>query len=183
MRRIIPVLVSALLCACGGSSSSTPASPTLQDSDEDWGDDWQWEDEAEAETGPEEGAHRSAIEILGGINPPPTPWAEMTYEEREYYMVGIVNPISAEMIQEHDPNRGAGFSCANCHGSDMRERNFAMPSTQRMPVPPAGTPEYEAMRESFGPIIPFMEEHFTRQMGHLLGIEGFTCNSCHPTTG
>lgn len=183
MRRIFLVLVSALLCACGGSSSPTTASGPPQDESDDWGEDWQWEDEAEAESGSEEVEHRSAIEILGGINPPPTPWAEMSYEEREYYMVGIVNPISAEMIQEHDAARGAGFGCASCHGSDMRERNFAMPSTQRMPVPPAGTPEYEAMRQSFGPIIPFMEEHFTGQVGRLMGIEDFTCNSCHPTTG
>ena len=125
MRRIIPVLVSALLCACGGSSSSTPANPTLQDSDEDWGDDWQWEDEAEAEPGPEEGAHRSAIEILGGINPL-QPLGRDDLRGARVLHGRDRQPHSAEMIQEHDPNRGAGFNC-HCHGSDMRERNLPCP--------------------------------------------------------
>jgi hypothetical protein len=177
------LVLSYFLCACGGAtqaSSPGSASADSETEDEEWGDDWAWEDE---ETTAEEPSHRSAIEILGGINPPPTPWAEMSFEDREYYMVGVVNPITAEMMQTHNRGRATGFGCASCHGSNMRERDFAMPSTQRMPIPPSGTPEYDAMRSNFGYIVPFMEEQFTVQVGQLLGIEDFTCNSCHPTTG
>ncbi len=107
----------------------------------------------------------------------------MDENQREFLMVGVILPITDEMITEYEASRGARFGCVNCHGSDMRERHFAMPSNQRMPIPPTGTPAYESIRDTYPDIVEFMEEEFTRDVGTLLGAENFTCNSCHPTVG
>jgi len=185
-------LISLSLMACGGTAAGAHTSPLQIEgpptgeqamSDDEWGD---WDDEAggaAASHAAQPQGHRSAIEILGGIQPPPTPWAQMGYDEREFLMVGVVLPITDELITEFDAPRGETFGCQNCHGNNMRERHFAMPSTQRMPIPPAGTPAYETVRSSFPDIVSFMEERFTEDVGILLGSDDFSCNSCHPIAG
>jgi hypothetical protein len=107
----------------------------------------------------------------------------MSYDQREFLMVGVILPITDEMITDFDAPRGETFGCQNCHGGDMRERHFQMPSTQRMPIPTAGTPAYDMVRSSFPEIVGFMEERFTEDVGTLLGVDDFSCNSCHPAAG
>ena len=187
MRSPYTTLIPLVLAACGGTSAASrieaPA-PMQSESvmaEDEWGA-WE-EDGSTAPHAAGRRSHGSAIEILGGIQPPPTPWAEMSYDQREFLMVGVILPITDEMITDFDAPRGETFGCQNCHGSDMRERHFQMPSTQRMPIPAAGTPAYDMVRSSFPDIVDFMEERFTEDVGTLLGVDSFTCNSCHPTVG
>jgi hypothetical protein len=131
--------------------------------------------------GGESGGHQSARELIG-IAGPEKPWSEMSHEEREMDMVGRFLPIMSEFFQEHDGEEFASFGCESCHGTDMSERHFEMPSPQLPPVPLPGTPQYEEMREHEPEMTRFMEEDVTPAMQTMLGMGAtFTCNGCHPT--
>ncbi len=172
--------------ACGGSASEDAAASTSTaggESDElsdDWGDD-DWGDEDDV---PQVVSHAGAAESLG-LTPPDTPWAEMSMDEREYYMIGKVLPIMKEVFTEHDSERwpAAEYECATCHGEDGPEREYAMPAGNQYRVPEEGTPAYENMRRIFPEMVQFMEEEVTPTMGTILGIENYTCHHCHPAAG
>src|SRR5262245_41130272 len=91
--------------------------------------------------------HRQSARALIGINPPEKPWSEMTHDEREMDMVGRFLPIMSEFFREHDAQEYASFGCETCHGTDMREREFEMPSPHLPPVPVAGSAQYREMAE------------------------------------
>ncbi len=147
------VLVVALsLMACGGSKSKDSAS-----------------------TG-----KVSAIEAMG-ITPPDSPWKEMSVEDKEFYMIGKVNPIMKELFAGHDADEFGDFDCVNCHGEEMREIDFKMPAPSMYIVPPEGTPGHRGMLSTFPEEVKFMQEVVTPSMGKLLGIENFTCAGCHPS--
>jgi len=142
------------------------------------------EEDGAGTAGGEEGegghARQSARELLG-INPPEQPWSEMSHADREMDMIGRFNPIFTEIFQEHSSVQYAGFSCESCHGSNMRERNFEMPSTELPPVPLPGTPAYQQMASEHPEDTRFMEEVVTPTMQTMLGMGAtFTCNGCHP---
>jgi hypothetical protein len=105
----------------------------------------------------------------------------MSYEDREMDMVGRFLPIMAEIFRENDAEHYANFGCESCHGNDMRERNFAMPSTHLSPVPLPGTPAYQRMASEHPDETRFMEEVVMPAMQTMLGMGAtFTCNGCHP---
>lgn len=129
---------------------------------------------------PREDARPSARALIG-INPPEQPWSEMSYADREMDMVGRFLPIFAEVFQEYDAQEYAAFNCESCHGSDMREREFAMPTNELPPVPLPNTPAYEQMAADYPEDTRFMEEVVTPTMQTMLGMGAtFTCNGCHP---
>jgi hypothetical protein len=133
------------------------------------------------ETSGGEGTHRQSARELIGIHPPEVPWSTMSHADREMDMVGRFLPIMAEVFREHDSEEFAHFGCESCHGDDMRERNFAMPSPHLPPVPLAGTPGYAQMQASEGEMVRFMEEGVNPPMQTMLGMGAtFTCNGCHP---
>lgn len=127
----------------------------------------------------------SAIELLG-INPPPTPFDEMSREDQEYYMVAFVLPIAAEQFRGYDAERYAAMECATCHGDDAEEHDYAMPSRYLPRLPAMGTPEWTAMTAR--PAYTFMNETVTPTVRTQLGEPaydpatgtGFGCYSCHP---
>ena len=123
---------------------------------------------------------QSAIEAFG-LTGPDEPWEQMSFADREFYMVGKVNPIMQEMFTKHDAEEFEGFSCEHCHGEEMREINFAMPAPSMYIVPPEGTPGHKGMLATFPETVKVMEEVVTPAMGKLLGVEHFTCAGCHPT--
>lgn len=123
---------------------------------------------------------QSAIEAFG-LTPPDAPWEQMSFADREFYMIGKVNPIMQEMFIGHDAEEFEGFSCEDCHGEEMREINFAMPAPSMYIVPPEGTPGHKGMLATFPETVKFMEEVVTPAMGKLLGDENFTCAGCHPS--
>ena len=166
------LLLSLLLAACGGSSDASDDDGSLDDTagDEDDGMD----------EGPGDTVHASAIELIG-INPPEVPWSEMSHEDREMDMVSRFHPIFREIFSNHDAEEHAEFGCGDCHGEDMSERHFEMPSPHRPPVPAPGSPEYAAERAEHAEDYAFMEEHVLPPMQTMLGMgDTFTCNGCHP---
>lgn len=170
MPRLVLVLLLALgLFACSGSrpSSSSTSGDELDDIDD-------------LDREPVVQHHGSAIETLG-ITPPETPWAEMSRQDREMYMVGKVLPIMNELFQRQYGSRypDSGITCETCHGDDGAERGFAMPSGHLLPLPAQGSPASEALVRSMPDSVRFMSETVTPTMGTLLGIDGYRCSHCH----
>ena len=124
----------------------------------------------------------SAIEAFG-LTPPDSPWAEMSFANREFYMIGKVNPVMKEIFERYDLEEYEEFDCVDCHGEEMRELKFKMPAPSMYVVPPEGTPGHRGMLATFPETVKFMQEKVTPAMGKLLGIEDFSCASCHPTSG
>jgi len=123
----------------------------------------------------------SAIEAFG-LTPPDSPWAEMSFADREFYMIGKVLPVMQELFERHDLEEYEGFDCVDCHGEEMRELKFKMPAPSMYVVPPEGTPGHRGMLATFPETVQFMQETVSPAMGKLLGIEDFTCSGCHPSS-
>jgi len=122
----------------------------------------------------------SAMDAMG-LTPPDSPWEEMSVEDKEFYMIGKVNPIMHELFVAHDAEEYADFDCVDCHGEEMKEINFKMPAPSMYIVPPEGTPGHRGMLATFPETVKYMAETITPAMGKLLGIENYTCAGCHPT--
>jgi hypothetical protein len=150
--KTVAVLVALSLGGCGGSKASESGS-----------------------TG-----KVSAIEAMG-ITPPDSPWEEMSVADKEFYMIGKVNPIMKEVFAGYDAEEYGDFDCVDCHGEEMREIDFRMPAPSMYIVPPEGTPGHRGMLATFPDEVKFMQEVVTPHMGKLLGIENFTCAGCHPS--
>ncbi len=151
--------------ACGGPSAET-AEPS--------------EPAEGGEVAAEPTEHPSAIAALG-LTPPEVPWDQMSGADREMYMVGKVQPIMEEVFRTHDPERYPEIQCETCHGADMRELEFRMPSQRMYRIPREGTPAYQAMLDNFGPTVRFMKEEVTPKMAAIMGQPDLSCASCHPT--
>jgi hypothetical protein len=121
-----------------------------------------------------------AIELMG-LTPPDSPWEEMSVEDKEFYMIGKVNPIMKELFTAHDAEEYDDFDCVDCHGEEMREIDFKMPAPSMFIVPPEGTPGHRGMLSTFPEAVKFMQETVTPAMGSLLGIQDFSCAGCHPS--
>jgi hypothetical protein len=161
MKRLWISIAFALLAACSGPAAS--------------GDG---EDDGSGGEEPQ-GQHQSARELIG-IAGPAAPWSEMSHEDKEFDMIGRFLPIMGEYFREHDAERFENFQCESCHGTDMRERNFEMPSTQLPTVPLPGTPQYASLQRGNAEMMRFMEEDVTPTMQTMLGMGAtFTCNGCH----
>lgn len=165
----VPLAFALLTLACGPGA----AAPEPEEGEE-------VVDTAGGEEGEGGHARQSARELLG-VNPPAQPWSEMSHADREMDMIARFLPIFTEVFQEFDAEEHASFDCASCHGSDMREREFEMPSTELPPVPLPGTPAYQEMASEHPEDTRFMEEVVTPTMQTMLGMGAtFTCNGCHP---
>jgi len=167
------LILAALLTGCGGGDGGDDLT------DDETTDTSGGEDET-TDGEPGDTVHASAIELIG-INGPAVPWSEMGHEDREMDMVSRFHPIFRELFTNHDAEHYSEFGCGDCHGEDMSERNFEMPSAHLHPVGEAGTPEYEHEREEHPEMVAFMEEEVMPAMQTMLGMgETFTCNGCHP---
>lgn len=118
----------------------------------------------------------------------PSPWDEMSRDEKGRFMAEAVVPYMRELFREYDPEAYASFGCATCHGADMSAREFAMPSTGLLALHPSGSPEQRAVVEEQPRMTRFMFNHVVPAMRTMLGQperdpstgEGFSCYSCHP---
>lgn len=172
-RALLWLSLMLALAACGGGDTAANGDGTAGGEDDEWGD---WDDEEE----PEVESHHGAIDALG-ISGPDQPWAEMSHEDREWYMVGKVLPIMKELFAEQSEDRwGTGYGCESCHGEDMQAVEYAMPPSSSYRVPAPGSEAWASMEGIFGETVTFMEETVTPTMGTLLGIEDYTCFHCHP---
>ena len=150
--KTIALALVLLTAACGGSKPAAPGSK----------------------------GKTSAIDAMG-LTPPDSPWEAMTVADREFYMIGKVNPIMQELFAAHDAEEYGDFDCVDCHGEEMREIEFRMPAPSMYIVPPEGTPGHRGMLSTFPEEVKFMQEVVTPGMGKLLGIENYTCAGCHPS--
>jgi hypothetical protein len=129
-----------------------------------------------------------AIKNLGISAPDDKPWTTMSYDEKEWYMVGKVHPVMREVFQslDHDKYEGMKFECAPCHGENAAAKKYKMPSDHLSPVPAAGTEDWKAMQSAR--IVKFMVQRVTPSMAALIGEksgdpgsgEHFSCWGCHP---
>jgi hypothetical protein len=122
----------------------------------------------------------SAMDAMG-LTPPDSPWETMSIEDKEFYMIGKVNPIMKELFVAHDAEEFADFDCVDCHGEEMKEIKFKMPAPSMYVVPLEGTLGHRGMMSTFPDEVKFMQEVVTPAMGKLLGIENYTCAGCHPS--
>jgi len=196
MRSMLSVGIVLVLAACGGSSSTSGSgsgsstgsgseTPVASGEDEGFDDSGAADGQAVIDHG-----SQSPHQLIG-VNPPPTPWASMSAEEREWYMIGVFLPIEAESFQhygesQHDATRFTQFECENCHGDDGRANHFAMPSRSLLALAAPGTPQWEQM--SHGPAFAFMHDTVVPECATMLGVQpysaehqdGFGCFNCHP---
>jgi len=168
-----PLLVALAGCGGGDGTAGGGGDGSSGGEDDEWSD---WDDDEE----PEVESHHGAIEALG-ISGPDQPWAEMSHEDREWYMVGKVLPIMKEMFAEHDAERyGQGYGCETCHGEEMESVEYEMPPMSSYRVPAPGSDAWTSMEGIFGDTVTFMKEDVTPTMGTLLGMDDYTCFHCHP---
>ncbi len=126
----------------------------------------------------------SAIELLG-ISGPDRPWEEMSSVEREWYMVGKVQPIMWEMFRGFSEAGYEQFSCDTCHGKDGKERGYAMPAVATGALPAPGSQSFKEILDTR--IGRFMKDEVSPTMAKLMGKpafdsargHGFGCFDCH----
>ena len=118
---------------------------------------------------------------------PDVKWADKTFQQRKEWMGIKVYPAMKALFKEHDEAQFKGFKCETCHGDDMKEKNFAMPTDSIYPLP-KDDPITAAM-EYDEAVTKFMMEHVVPETAALLDMEpynpetqqGFGCFGCHPT--
>jgi hypothetical protein len=145
-------------------ADATPATPAAPDTGA--------ENPAQAETEP--GA-------------PGVKWADKSFKQRQEYMGITFLKAQKTMFKAHDEAEFSGFKCQTCHGDDMKQTNFAMPSDSLFPLnakdPVGAAMEYDEE------ITKFMIEQVVPESAKLLDMEpfnpetgeGFGCFGCHPT--
>jgi hypothetical protein len=133
---------------------------------------------------PDEGA----IKLLGISPPDDKPWDSMSYEEKEWYMVGKVHPVMRQVFQTFNAKKyeGEKFECTPCHGENPEQRKYKMPSSHLSPVPAFGSKDWKAMENSR--VFKFMAQRVTPSMAKLIGHDDWdpetgdqhSCWGCHP---
>lgn len=182
-------ILALALSACGGgtSSSENVSSESTSGDEESETEGFDMEGFESAESPTVDHGSQSARELIG-IQGPEKPWEEMTDEEQEWYMIGNVLPIHAELFAEYDHDRYAEFQCFHCHGDDGEARGYAMPSNSLPALAEPGSERWTAMEEGRPEVYRFMAEVVTPTMATQLGVEpynpetgeGFGCFGCHP---
>jgi hypothetical protein len=169
----VPGLLLVVALGCGGQATGSTTETEAAGAEPSAG--------AEEPAGADKGGKPSAREVLG-ISGPDKPWKEMSANEREFYMIGKVLPITKEVFQEFDSGAYAEFSCESCHGPDGESRMFQMPAPH-LPAIPAGGAGYEQMKRDHPEMVRFMEKEVTPTTAKLLGMsvdEFGGCRGCHP---
>ncbi len=151
-----------------------------------------------AEPTPEEEAAESETttdtSTAGGedtIPSPPTPWAEMSFDDKKAWMALEVTPRMAELFEGYDAERFAGFGCEGCHGENAQERDYEMPNPTIFTLYKTGSQEQLEMVNDMRPMVNFMFRDVVPAMRTMLGQErfdaetgeGFGCFACHPNGG
>lgn len=140
---------------------------------------------AEAHAPTSSAAATSEAEALVG---PPAPWPELSTDARRAHMAAHVSPAMGALFREWDATRFDDFGCATCHGTDARERSFAMPNHALPALYPSGSIGQRQTVDRFPDGARFMFNRVMPAMQTLLGAapydtatgEGFTCFACHP---
>jgi len=176
--RIVIASALTLAVACGGEAEPEPEPSEPAEPSEG------------AEADPVEDPATSGVRTRDPSEIPvaPKPWDEMTKEEKGHFMGEEVMPYMKDLFAEYDAEAFGDMSCATCHGPDMQERGFEMPSPSLPALHPSGTPEQRAMVEEHPQMVRFMFNHVVPAMRTMIREEeydpetgeGFSCYFCHP---
>jgi hypothetical protein len=112
---------------------------------------------------------------------PGVPWADKTFQQRQEYMGITVMPAMKELFKGYDENEFKQFKCQTCHGDDMNDVKFKMPTDSIYPLPAADP--IKAATEYDEEMTKFMVEKVVPDMAKLLDTEPgpeFGCMTCHP---
>lgn len=117
---------------------------------------------------------------------PGVAWSDKSFKQRQEYMGIVFLKAMKKSFKAHDEASFSGFKCQTCHGDDMKEKNFAMPTDSLLPLD-ANKPVEMAM-EFDEEITKFMIEQVVPESAKLLDMEpynpetgqGFGCFGCHP---
>lgn len=175
-------LVAGSAIGCGGSKPAAPPESAEKPAAEaSPSSGWQ---PPELEPAPA----NTPIALLGIKGPADKPWHDMSYSEKEWYMIGNVHPVMRQVFQTFNEKKyeGEKFECTPCHGENPEARKYKMPSPDLSSVPAYGSADWKAMENSR--VFKFMSQRVTPSMGKLLGEqpwdpetgEGYSCWGCHP---
>jgi len=174
-RALLATLSMGLLMACGGANKPTTGKTEKAESPKST-----WEPPPLPEDG--------AIKLIGLTGPKDKAWDKMSYDEKEWYMIGNVHPVMRQIFQTYNAKKyeGEKFECAPCHGENGKEKKYKMPSDHLSPIPEFGSAEWKEMENAR--MFKFMTKRVTPAMGQLLGKEpwdhetgeGYSCWGCHP---
>jgi hypothetical protein len=167
-----------LMVGCGGANKPEPEAADKSSKESAPASSWQ------PAPLPEDGP----IKILGLTGPDEKPWDDMSYDEKEWYMIGKVHPVMRQVFQSFNAKKyeGEKFECVPCHGEQPEKRKYKMPSDHLSPVPAFGSAEWKEMENTR--IFKFMNLRVTPAMGQIIGKqawdhetgEGYSCWGCHP---
>lgn len=137
------------------------------------------------ETGTEQDAAAPATEP----GAPDVPWAEKTAKQRQEFMGVVVLPATKKLFKAYNETQYKGFKCQTCHGDDMNDTKFKMPSDSIYPL--SKTDTIKASMDYDKEMTTFMLEQVLPETAKLLGTEpydpktgkGFSCFGCHPAEG
>lgn len=162
MNRTLPFALLLLITGC--DKSTEPTNPPTSDS-------------GGTPTGDEGGGGETTEPGAPGV-----PWKDKTFEQRQEFMGITVMPAMKTLFKEYDENEFKQFKCQTCHGDDMNEKKFEMPSDSIYPLnkadPIKGAMEYDEK------MTKFMMDKVVPDMAKLLELEPgkeFGCMSCHPS--
>ena len=183
-RQNLTIFFAALsMGACGGAQSSQTQTPAKSGEKETAAaDKTPSADKTIALPTAQEGSARALL----GIEGPETPWQDQGADEREFYMVGKYHPIMREIMAPYFEYRGLTedqankkLDCVTCHGADMREVLFKMPSGSLMQLPAPESEAWKNLEGLFPAEMQYMKEEVTPTSATLLGHEQGACNNCH----
>lgn len=118
---------------------------------------------------------------------PGVKWADKAFQQRQEFMGITFLKAQKKTFKSYDEAQFSGFKCQTCHGDDMKDTNFAMPSDSLFPL--NGKDPVGAAMEYDKEITTFMLEQVLPESAKLLDMEpynpetgkGFSCFACHPT--
>jgi hypothetical protein len=169
-----PCLIASLIAilgfvGCKKEETSTPDATTGG------------EDGSSEVADPEGGEDAGAAEEGGSTDPVgAVAWADMDRGKRLEYMGTVVMPKMKEGFKA----QGQDLKCANCHGSNFKEVDFAMPNdltplNPDNPIQSGMDIDETTTKFMVSVVLPQMAELLGQQTDVTTGKGEFGCLSCH----
>jgi cytochrome c553 len=177
---LVPVVLSLVACGGGQSAPATPPPPPPVEAPVT----------ALFDAGPEN-ADTSSAPVDSGVMaatdaaPAQKAWPDMSHEERLALMKTTVFPQMKKAFQDFDAKDYADFTCATCHGPDIKKGKFDMPNPK---LPKLDAKDgFKKMAAKHPKAMQFMKDTVAPTMAQLLGVpawsptnmSGFGCANCH----
>jgi hypothetical protein len=114
---------------------------------------------------------------------PDAKFEDLDPDQKAEFMKQKVVPAMEPIFKNHDAKRYAEFGCATCHGKQVKDGHFDMPSTDLPKL------EFKAMSKWDKADLDWMRNEVKPAMAKLLSRTeyseanptGFGCGNCHTT--